>query len=226
MTQKLNMKQARSLLMLSLMLLAITTIVIVSASIRAPPYANAKVNYLAFENAIADASAEPGYGRAYLYGLVDIPPGIGGFGQAISKVKFNANPPPGNSPTTTFIPYVYAESYFHIKGSIDTDGAYAYIALETQVYVYKSNSWSYYDTAGYLVFHEGDYNEGHDVGGYVEINDPNVEKITVIPFIKTEVYGYCDGSITVCPHIQGVANFYINGYPYNYVYVPYIELSP
>ncbi len=83
--------------MLSLMLLTITTIVIVSASIRAPPYANAKVYYSAYENAVANANAEPGYGRAYLYSYVSIPPGIGGAGSALSKVEFNGNPVPGIS---------------------------------------------------------------------------------------------------------------------------------
>jgi len=223
---QINIKILKPLLMLLLVLLTITTaLVIVSAYKRAPPYANARVDYLAYENAVADAKAEPGYGRAYLYSYISIPPGIGGADLATSEVEFNGDPVPGNSPVVSYLPYVYEESYFHLKGTVDLgDYSFGYIWIEIKTYVYKNGNWElYYSNEIHEVFYEGTYNEGHLLSGYVEISDTSVEKVTATPFVSTEVYGYCSEN-EVCPWIQGVADFYTNGYPYNYVYVPYIEV--
>ena len=225
--QKLSTKQVRSLLMLSLMLLTITAIAIVSASIRAPPYANAKVDYLGYENAVAYAEAEPGYGRAYLYSYINIPLGIGGASLATSEVEFNEDPVHGNSPVVSYLPYIYVETYFHLKGTIDTDdSSFGSVWIAINTYVYKDGKWEFYSDEFHKEYYDGTYNEGHLLSGYVENYDTSVEKVTATPFVETDVYGYCNGEYEVCPWIQGVADFYTNGYPYSYVYVPYIEVLP
>ncbi len=118
------------------------------------------------------------------------------------------------------------ETCFHLKGTIDTDDySYGYIWIAINTYVYKNGKWEFYSDEFHKEYYDVTYNEGHLLKGYVEIYDTSVEEVTATPFVKTHVYGYCS-EYEMCPWIQGVADFYTNGYPYNYVYVPYIEVSP
>jgi len=215
------------ILALSLLLLS-STVFTVLAEKRAPPYANAKTYALplpsGYASADADVIAKPGYGRARLLAVAHVLGGMEGEAYASSYVEFNADPLPGNSPALSWAPRIYAETYFHIKGTIiDVGGAQDHrLIISCNVYYNESGHWEFYGCIYRSFRNPGDYNSGHVLGKCFDVYAMDIEEFTVTAKCSDVAAASCRQG--PCPELYGAVDFYSEGYPYKYIYVPYLEL--